>query len=129
MICLNEKDYSLTELNRPKDWKALTDMGKKHVPIITAPNSVKANEPFEVTIQIGGIDGVNHPNLLGHWINWVILYANIRPVGQIYFYPTMTDGYNAKITISLDSSATLVAQTYCNLHGVWEGKGVKVKVA
>jgi superoxide reductase len=126
---MSEKDYSLTELNRPKDWKSLTNMDKKHLPIVTAPPSVKANEPFEVTIKIGGVDGVDHPNLLGHWINWVMLYADLRPIGQVFFYPTMTNGYSAKLHVTLGGSATLVAQAYCNLHGIWEGKGVKVKVS
>jgi len=125
---LSEKAYSLTKLNKPKDWTALTEMAKKHVPIIEAPASVKANEPFQVKIKIGGIDGVEHPNMLGHWINWVILYADIRPIGQIYFYPTMTNGYVATMHVTLEQSATLIAQGYCNLHGVWEGKGVKVSV-
>jgi superoxide reductase len=126
---MNEKDYSLTELNRPKDWKRLTTMDKKHIPIVTAPKSVKANEPFELSIKIGGVDDVEHPNMLGHWINWVILYADIRPVAQIFFYPTVTNGYTAKIQVTLTSSSTLVAQAYCNLHGVWEGKGVKINVS
>lgn len=116
------------ELNKPEDWTALTEMAKKHVPIIEAPTSVKANEPFQVKIKVGGIDGVEHPNLLGHWINWVILYADLRPIGQIYFYPTMTNGYVATMHVTLEKSATLIAQVYCNLHGVWEGKGVKVSV-
>lgn len=125
---MSEKDYSLMELNKPEDWTALTEMAKKHVPIIEAPTSVKANEPFQVKIKVGGIDGVEHPNLLGHWINWVILYADLRPIGQIYFYPTMTNGYVATMHVTLEKSATLIAQVYCNLHGVWEGKGVKVSV-
>ena len=125
---MSEKDYSLTELNKPEDWTALTEMAKKHVPIIEAPASVKANEPFQVKIKVGGIDGVEHPNLLGHWINWVILYADLRPIGQIYFYPTVTNGYVATLHVTLEQSATLITQGYCNLHGVWEGKGVKVSV-
>ncbi len=125
---MNEKDFSLTELNKPKDWTKLTDMAKKHVPIIEAPSSINANEPFPVKIQVGGIDGVAHPNMLGHWINWVIIYADLRPIGQIYFYPTLTNGYVVTLHVTLESSATLIAQAYCNLHGVWEGKGVKVTV-
>ena len=52
----------------------------------------------------------------------------IRPIGQIYFYPTMTNGYVTTIHVTLEKSATLIVQGYCNLHGVWEGKGVKVSV-
>ncbi len=125
---MSEKDYSLTELNKPKDWTTLTDMAKKHLPIIEAPTSVNANEPFQVKLKIGGIDGGDHPNMLGHWINWVLLYADLRPIAQIYFYPTMTNNYKATLTITVEKSTTLIAQIYCNLHGVWEGKEAKVLV-
>jgi superoxide reductase len=122
------KEFSLTELNMPKDWKNLTGMAKKHVPIIEAPAKVKAKEPFTVKVKVGGIDGVEHPNTLGHWINWVELYAGERPVSRVEFEPEMCDGYVATLSISLNETTTLRAREFCNLHGVWEGKGIKVIV-
>lgn len=124
---MTPEDFSLTDLNKP-DWNNLTVMAKKHTPVIEAPERVKANEPFEVKIKIGGIDDVEHPNMLGHWINWVILYADLRPIAQVFFYPTLTDGYVASVLVTLEQPATLIAQAWCNLHGIWEGKGVKVTV-
>lgn len=121
-----EKEFSLTELNRPKDWKNLTDMAKKHVPIIDAPEKVKAREPFTVKIKVGGIDNVEHPNTLGHWINWVELYAGERWISRVEFAPEMCDGYVVSLNLALSESATLRAHEFCNLHGVWEGKAVKV---
>jgi superoxide reductase len=123
---MNPEDYSLTKLNKP-DWENLTVMAKKHTPIIEAPATIGANEPFEVKIKIGGIDEVEHPNMLGHWINWVVLYANLRPVAQVFFYPEMTNGYVATVKVTLKKSASLIAQAYCNLHGIWEGKSHKIK--
>jgi superoxide reductase len=122
------KEFSLIEPNVPKDWKNLTDMAKKHVPIIEAPAKAKAKEPFTVKVKVGGIDGVEHPNTLGHWINWVELYAGERPVSRVNFEPEMCDGYVATLNITLNETATLRAREFCNLHGVWEGKGVKVTV-
>ena len=69
------KDYSLTKLNKPEDWKELSNMAKKHVPVIEVPEEVKIKEPFILKVKVGGIDGIEHPNSLGHWINWVRLYA------------------------------------------------------
>ena len=125
---MSSEDFSLAELNKPKDWSKLTPMAKKHLPIIDAPEKVNANEAFQVKLKIGGIDEVEHPNLLGHWINWVILYAGLRPIAQVWFYPTVTDGYVVTINATLKESSTLYAQTYCNLHGVWEGKGHKITI-
>ena len=124
-----EKEFSFTELNKPADWTNLTGMAKKHVPIIEAPDTVKANEPFAVKIKIGGIDGVEHPNTLSHWINWVTLYAGERLISRVEFGAELTDKYVVTVNVTLNESATLRAQEFCNLHGVWEGKTKQVTVA
>ena len=123
-----EKVFSLTELNKPADWTNLTGMAKKHVPIIEAPDTVKANEPFAVKIQVGGIDGVEHPNTLSHWINWVALYAGERLISRVEFGSELSDKYVVTLNVTLNESSTLRAQEFCNLHGVWEGKTRKVTV-
>jgi superoxide reductase len=122
------KEFSLTELNKPTDWKNLTDMAKKHVPVIEVPAQVKAKEPFAVKVKVGGIDGVEHPNILGHWINWVELYSGERLISRLEFAPELSDGYAATINVTLSETTTLKAREYCNLHGVWEGKELKVIV-
>ena len=123
-----EKEFSLTELNKPEDWGNLSVMAKKHTPIIEAPDTVKANEPFAVKIKVGGIDGVEHPNTLSHWINWVALYAGERLIVMLRFGAELSDGYVVTINVTLAASATLRAQEFCNLHGVWEGKTKKITV-
>jgi len=127
-VLSSEKEYSLTELNKPTDWSNLTIMAKKHTPIIEAPDNVKANEPFAVKIKIGGIDGVEHPNTLSHWINWVALYAGERLISRVEFGAELTDKYVVTVNVTLNESATLRAQEFCNLHGVWEGKTKKITV-
>ncbi|MHA1838802.1 MAG: class II SORL domain-containing protein [Candidatus Ranarchaeia archaeon] len=122
------EEYSLNEVNKPKDWSNLPNMAKKHVPIIDAPASVKADQAFPVKIKIGGIDGVEHPNTLSHWINWVELYAGERLIHRTEFAPELTDGYVVTLDISLATNTTLKAKAYCNLHGVWEAKEKKVTV-
>ena len=117
-----EKPFSLTELNKPKDWTNLPGMAKKHVPIIEAPSKVKANEPFVVKVKVGGIDGVEHPNMLGHWINWVTLYAGERLISRVEFGAELSNRYVVTLNVTLNESTTLRVQEFCNLHGVWEGK-------
>ena len=121
------EDFSLTKLNKP-DWNNLTVMAKKHTPIIEAPSKVKADEPFAVKIKVGGIDGVEHPNSSSHWINWVALYAGERLISRIEFGSELSDGYVVSMKVTLNQSATLKAQEFCNLHGVWEGKTKPVTV-
>ena len=126
-VLSDKKDYSLTELNKP-DWNNLTVMAKKHTPIIEAPAKVKANEPFAVKIKVGGIEGVEHPNSLSHWINWVALYAGERLIARTELAPELSNGYVITLNVTLSASTTLRAQAFCNLHGVWEGKTKKVIV-
>lgn len=123
-----KKEFSLTVLNKPIDWNNLPDMAKKHVPILDSPDVVKANEPFVVKIKIGGIDGVEHPNTLSHWINWVALYAGERLISRIEFGSELTDKYVVNIFTTLNESTTLRVQGFCNLHGIWEGKTKKISV-
>jgi superoxide reductase len=127
-VNLLSEEFSLTKLNKPTDWTNLTVMAKKHTPIIEAPAKAKANEPFAVKIKVGGIDGVEHPNTLSHWINWVVLYAGDRLISKTEFAAELSDGYVVTINVTLNASATLRAQEFCNLHGVWEGKATKVTV-
>lgn len=122
------EEFSLTELNKPEDWTNLPVMAKKHVPIIEAPDKVKANEPFAVKIKVGGIDGVEHPNTLSHWINWVALYAGERLISRTEFAPELSDKYVVTLNVTLNESTNLRAQEFCNLHGVWEGKTKKITV-
>jgi len=123
-----EKEFSLTELNKPKDWANLTDMAKKHVPIIETPEKVKAKESFTVKVKVGGIEGVEHPNTLGHWINWLELYAGERLISRVEFASEMSDKYVVTLNVTLNETATLRAREFCNLHGVWEGREKKVVV-
>lgn len=120
------EEFSLTEMNRA-DPANMIDMMRKHTPVIEAPDQVKAGEPFAVALKVGGIEGVNHPNLLGHWINWVDLYAGDRLLGRTEFAPVVSQP-EATLHVALEEPATLRAVGYCNLHGAWEStKPVAVK--
>lgn len=103
-------------------------MAKKHVPVLDAPEKAKAKEPFTVKVKVGGIDGVEHPNTLGHWINWLALYAGDRLISRVELAPEVSDGYVVTLSVTLNETAKLRAQAFCNLHGVWEGKHTKVVV-
>ncbi|MFQ6086394.1 MAG: desulfoferrodoxin family protein [Candidatus Bathyarchaeia archaeon] len=65
---------------------------------------------------------------MGHYINWVELYAGDRYIGKVEFAPVVSDGYEFNLKVSLEESGNLVARSFCNLHGLWEGKGRKVTV-
>ena len=112
------EDFSLTETNRA-DPANMTHMMRKHTPRVEMPEKIKAGEPFAVFLKVGGIEGVEHPNLLGHWINWVEVYAGERLLGRTEFAPVVSQP-EATLHVTLEEPTTLRVLAFCNLHGLWE---------
>ena len=103
------------------DWK-----GEKHVPLIEAPAKVKAGEAFKVKLSVG--KEIAHPNTLEHHIEWIKLY--FKPTAgkflvEMGYLSFLVHGDNAAnptscLDIKLKESGTLIAVSYCNIHGLWE---------
>ncbi|MFC1651194.1 class II SORL domain-containing protein [Candidatus Latescibacterota bacterium] len=104
---------------------------EKHVPIIDAPASVKAGEPFSVTVEVGKT--VPHPNTVEHHIAMIQLYVLDEDsmftvnVGTFNLGPTVA-APKISIPVMIQKNSTLYALGYCNLHGVWD-YSVEVKVS
>ncbi len=125
------------EFIQTADWKS-----EKHVPVIECPDSVKADEMFNVTATIG--KEVSHPNKTEHHIEWIKVYFKpdddkfIYEIGNFEFKahgasaqgPDTGPVYtNHSVTCSFKTSkaGTLIATSYCNIHGLWENaKTVKI---
>lgn len=120
----------MADLIQSADWKA-----EKHVPVIAAPDKVKAGEKFEIKSCVGL--GIPHPNTTEHHIRWIKLYFKpengkfIYDLGEFVFnaHGEAVEGVNkgpayaepfAGLNIKLNTSGTLVAMAYCNIHGLWE---------
>lgn len=108
----------LCGVNEPKDKDNLSDLEKKHIPVIYAPEKVKKNEPFEVKIEVGKL--LAHPNEPGHFIEWIELYSGDTFLGRVHYnggatYPTAL--FKVKLT---HAHGPLKAWGKCNLHGLWE---------
>lgn len=127
----------LGEVLRSGDWKS-----EKHVPVIEAPESVAAGEPVEIKVSIG--EEIPHPNTAEHHIKWIKLLFQPSEgftfeLADIQFAahgeglkgpqdgPCSTDPV-ANVTVRLKQSGTLIALSYCNIHGLWESsKAITVK--
>lgn len=106
-------------INRVGDESAPTDLEKKHVPTIHAPEQVQAREPFEVKIVIG--EKLAHPDEGAHHIQWVELFAGNAFLSRVDFTPTVS-GSPVTMTLKLNEDTELKAHARCNLHGVWESR-------
>lgn len=116
----------LCGVNMPKDMKAMTELEQKHLPVITAPDKVKRDEIFVVTIEVGKYKA--HPNEPGHFIEWIELYS-----GDTFLVRVSLAGAVSvpKVTIPVKlthAHGPLKAWGKCNLHGLWEAiKDIEVE--
>ena len=105
--------------NRPKDADNMTELEKKHMPVIDCPDTVKAGEPFQVKIHVGEIPHVMEE---AHFIQWVDVYFKDNFFARVELTPKFT---RPEVTLTLErhskhSSSTLRVIERCNLHGQWE---------
>jgi len=116
----------LCGVNLPKDINNPTELEQKHLPVISAPDSVKRNEGFAVTVELG--KSVAHPNETGHFIEWIELYS-----GDTFLFRATLSGSlsepKATIPVKLTHAhGPLKAWGKCNIHGLWEGtKDIQVE--
>lgn len=119
-----------SEVMQAADWKA-----EKHAPVIEAPVEVKAGEAFSVAICVG--KEIAHPHTTEHHIRWIRLY--FKPDNSKFAYDLANVEFNAhgeaadgpnkgpafsepfaQVRVKLNGSGTLLASSYCNIHGLWE---------
>ncbi|ACR80816.1 class II SORL domain-containing protein [Kosmotoga olearia] len=114
------------EFVKTADWK-----NEKHAPLIEAPEQVETAKAFTVELSVG--KEIPHPNTVEHHIKWMDLYVKyddsqfLVHLGHIELTPVLSEP-KATLTIKLEKSGTLIATSYCNLHGLWESsKKIEVK--
>ena len=113
------KDDMLCGVNIPKDAENLKELEQKHLPVIDAPDTVKRDEAFTLTVEVGRLKA--HPNEPAHFIEWVELYC-----GDTFLFRVSLSGSLSAPKISVPVILThahgpLKAWAKCNIHGLWEG--------
>lgn len=105
------------------DWK-----GEKHVPAIIVQSAKKG----EVVVKVRVGEEIAHPNTFEHYIGWIKLYylpeGAKLPVQVADFSFTshgeasaFTDPQGV-VTFKAEKNGKLLAQSYCNIHGLWENE-------
>ena len=106
-------------VNRPVDPGNLTDLEKKHIPVIEAPSTVNRGECFCVSVEVGKM--LAHPNERGHFIEFIDLYADELFLTRVDLTAVSTCP-KATLCLALSAPAKeLQAYGRCNIHGVWVG--------
>lgn len=118
------------DLFQGADWKK-----EKHVPVIESLDSVKKGEILQIKITIG--KEIPHPNKTEHHIAWIEVY--FLPDGEKFPYQigraeftshgSSTEGPDtstiythpeATLNFKTDKPGTILASSYCNIHGLWQ---------
>lgn len=117
---MSETEKSLfCGLNRAKDSENLTEMEKKHIPVIECCDEVKSGVPFNVKVRVGELP---HVMLDGHFIQWIEVSFGDSFYARLELTPVVT---LPEFTITLvkggkHRKSTLRVVERCNLHGQWE---------
>jgi len=85
----------------------------KHTPRITAPESVKRGQWFDVTV------GVDHPSLAEHFVRYIALYKDTAEIARVYLHPVFS-APKVTFTIALDEGGTLRALSEPTHSAAWE---------
>ncbi|HPY74131.1 MAG: class II SORL domain-containing protein [Planctomycetes bacterium] len=99
---------------------------EKHAPVIEILSEIKENQPLDVLLSVG--KEIGHPNTDEHYIGWMALYFKpegekfVRFLGKTEFssHGAFATEPKATFTVKLPKPGTLIAESYCNLHGLWE---------
>lgn len=95
------------------------DTAKKHVPVISVPDVVKAGQPFTVIIKVGEVP---HGMENGHFIQFVDLYCGHIYISRVDFTAELSKPeVSMSIVLHHAGKRPLRVFSRCNLHGIWEG--------
>jgi len=107
-------------INEPGDPRNLSDLEKRHTPAISAPDAVRAGEPFDVEVEVGRL--LPHPADRGHFIQFIELYADERFLARADIGAGRASPRVCLRVVLHSPAAELRAYGNCNLHGVWIGR-------
>jgi superoxide reductase len=127
----------IEELYQTADWK-----NEKHVPVIEIIGETGKDKPIMVQLSVG--KEISHPNTTEHHIKWMELYfkpddgkfpyqigkINMVAHGASAQGPDTSTIYTdpvANFTFRTEKSGTIIANSYCNIHGLWTNE-LKLKV-
>jgi len=108
-------------INQPSDSANLTEMEKKHLPVIECPDTVKSGEPFQVKIKVGDVPHVSEE---AHHIQWIEIKTGENLYSRVELVPVLSI---PEVTVTLKKAgkhrtSSIRVIERCNIHGLWETK-------
>ena len=103
-------------IKTPKDINNLTELEKKHIPVITVVKkcSLIPEGCQDVHVKMGQ---VQHPMIIEHHIMHIDFYIDNKFISRVMLTP---EKLNPAATVHMKlGSGKLTAIELCNLHGAW----------
>jgi superoxide reductase len=106
-------------INREKNPNSMTTLEKLHTPDFAAPTTVKKGESASVAVRIGA---QLHPMTMNHWIERLRVFDDKhQPIADVTFARVGVTPV-CEFHIPVNETTTLIAQVFCNVHGIWEAR-------
>lgn len=107
-------------VNELSDPRNVSDLEKKHVPLIRAPDVVGKGECFDLEVEVGMM--MAHPSEHKHFVQFIDLYADETFLARADLTPARTCP-RVRFCVALRHRVRqLRAYQTCNLHGTWVGR-------
>ncbi|MCM8781015.1 MAG: class II SORL domain-containing protein [Candidatus Omnitrophica bacterium] len=123
-------EKTIKDLFQSADYKT-----EKHIPVIEGPEVIRKGEVVSITVSVG--KQIPHPNTTEHHIRWIEIYFHpqtekfpyqiarfeLAAHGESVQGPNASTVYTQPMVLcsfKTEKSGTLIASSYCNIHGLWE---------
>lgn len=112
--------------------EAKKDYIDRHSPFIHCADEAKAGEKFPVTVKVG--NEYCHPDDFDHFIANLSLFNGETLLARADFLPGTLGNACGQTEVTFNvvptgKKMTLVAQSYCTKHGIWESDPKTVAVS
>jgi len=109
-------------INRVKNPGEEKGLELLHSPVIKVPDTVKAEDVFQVDVAVGQSP---HPMGPKHWIEYLQFNIGNEPAGNVIFRSNGFLKAATRFNVFLekefkDKTVSLIIQIKCNLHGIWQ---------
>jgi superoxide reductase len=112
--------------------EARKDYIDRHSPFIHVNSEAKKGQKLAITVKVG--NAYSHPDDFDHYIANIALYNGETLLARADFVPGTFGNEKSQAEVIFNiipksNKLTLVAQSYCTKHGVWESDPVVVEVS
>ena len=113
-LILNREVMLIADAENP------TDFELKHTPEISVGEEVAEDGTSTVDILLGS-NGIIHPAIREHWIDYIALYLDDELIEKREFENGPESG-KTTFNVNLEGKSKIKIESGCNIHGIWSSE-------